>query len=708
MKFRTPSRAASTLSLAMVLLVATTLLGQQLTPARSSKIAQMVCQMIEANHISQHAVDDSVSEKLVLQFVKDLDVQKMYFLQSDIDQLNQSRDRLDDELKAGNLDFAINTFNLYLKRLDERIAEAQKLIDAPHDFTIEESMSIDSKGTLWAKTSAELDERWRKRIKYDLLLLKLNDDSDKDSRKKAEKDEEGKPEIRRSPEKEKLAEKLDPRQRLHKRYKNIQQTMHKTDTDEVIEMYLTALCTTFDPHSSYMSPRTLEDFRIQMELSLEGIGAALRSEDGYTIVAQIVPGGAAATDGRLKPGDKIIGVGNEGGEIHDVVEMKLTKVVDQIRGKRGTKVRLQVIAATSGETKVYELTRQKVELKSAEVKGEIIKTGDRLKGTEARIGVVHIPSFYRDFKGAENGEDNFKSTARDMKKVLQSFVEAGGVDAVIIDLRTNGGGALMEAIEVSGAFIYDGPVVQVKNQKGRVKELLDEESGTDYSGPLVVLTNRLSASASEIFAGVIKDYNRGLIVGDRTTHGKGTVQSVMNVGRRFFDILNPPDQGALKLTIQQFYRVNGDSTQNLGVPSDISLPSLIDNMDLGESFLDNAMAFDRVPEAPHQRLAMVSPELVSALRERSRRRVSQNTDFQKVEKEIGLFLARKQRKNVPLNEVELRKERIEDEQKVTENLDSNGDMADAPIFPDNDYNNEVLSITVDYLNQLRDMKTAKK
>lgn len=708
MNFCTPSRSAYTLSVAVILLVGTTLLvarAEAIRPDPSKQpgnVAKQVCQMIEHNHMSQMQIDDKISERLVDQYIKDLDAQKMYFLQSDIDQFNLSRHDLDDAVKSGNVDFAYNAYNLYLQRLDERIAVAQKLIDMPQDFTVDEQMDIDPKTLPWAKTVEELNERWRKRIKYDLLLLKLDKTAFDKGLKTPKAVKPNDKEPAKTPEEE-------ARNRLHKRYKTIKDSMHKTDPEEVLEMYLTALCTTLDPHSSYMAPRTLEDFRIQMELSLDGIGAALRSEDGYTVVASIVPGGAAATDGRLKAGDKIIGVSNEKGEIQDIVEMKLTKVVDKIRGKRGTKVKLQVITGATGETKEYELTRQKIELKSSEVKGEIIQTGTRLKGTASKIGVIHIPSFYRDFRGAESGENEFKSTARDTKKVLADFKAAGGVDAIIIDLRTNGGGALTEAIEVSGLFIDEGPVVQVKNQKGKVKALLDEEPGVDYAGPLVVVTNRLSASASEIFAGVIKDYGRGLIVGDVTTHGKGTVQSVMNVGRQILPIFDPPDQGALKLTIQQFYRVNGDSTQNLGVPSDVILPSLLDKMDLGEQFLDNAMAFDRIQPAAHERFGFVSPEIVSVLREQERKRIATNADFIKTEKDIEKYMARKQRKSVSLNEEDLRKERIEEEQKTKDKADeADSGFAEGPVFPDNSYNNELLAITLDYIKLLRETTTAKK
>lgn len=711
MIFRTPSRAACTLSIAMVFLVATTLLAEHLSAQQQSNVAKRVCEMIEANHIQQKPIDDSVSAKLVDEFIKTLDPQKLYFLQSDIDKFNKYRTELDDLIKAGNLDFATTVFDVYLQRLTERMETAHKLIDAQHDFSVKEFIEIDAKELPWSKTAEEVNERWRKRIKYEFLMMKLEKTTDLAAKDKKKGSTGEKSPTTETPKEEEQAANSpeESRKRLHKRYRTIRDTLGKTEPDEVIEMYLTALCMTFDPHSNYMSPRSLKDFEITMGLKLEGIGAALKSEDGYTIVASIVPGGAADGDGRLKVNDKIIAVGNGNAEFVDVVEMKLTKVVDMIRGKSGTKVRLKVLTAATNDIKIYEMIRQQVELKSSEVKGEILESSTRFKGTKARIGIIHIPSFYRDFKGDDNGDPEFKSTARDVKKVLTDFQTKGGVDAVLIDLRNNGGGALKEAIEVSGLFIGEGPVVQVKDQKGKSKTYRDDEAKPVYSGPLMVITNRLSASASEIFAGVIKDWNRGLIVGDRTTHGKGTVQSVMPVGARFMELIKAQDLGALKLTINQFYRVNGDSTQNLGVPSDIALPSLLDNMDLGESFLDNALKFDHISEVPHQRFTkLLSPDMVSAIRENSRKRVAGSTDFQKTDRDIEKYLARKQRKTVSLNEEDLRKERVEEEQKTRDKAESNDDLNDEPAFPDTFYNNEVLAITLDYIGQLRDPKISKK
>jgi carboxyl-terminal processing protease len=706
MLFRTPSRAACTLGLATILLVGSTLLAQQLGTLASpqpGKIAQLVCDLIEHEHILQKPIDDTVSERLIDEYTKMLDPQKLYFLAADLDRFNKYRTDLDDLLKAGNVEFAQTLFDVYLARVKERMAVAHKLIDAEHDFTIKESMPLDAKEQPWAQTAEELNERWRRRIKYDMLMLRLEKKSDA---AKAKNGASATEEPAAKTVEEQMAE---ARKRLHKRYKGIYDNLRNTEPDEVVEMYLTALCQTFDPHSNYMSPRSQREFEIQMKLKLEGIGAALKLEDGYTVVASIVPGGAAATDGRLKVNDKIVAVGNGTADFVDCVEMKLTKVVDMIRGKAGTKVRLKVVSAATGDTVVYDLTRQQVQLKSAEVKGEIVETSSRVPGSKARVGVLRIPSFYRDFQGAEAHDADFTSTARDVRKVLRSFRDKGGVDAIVIDLRYNGGGALTEAIDVSGLFIDEGPVVQVKVPKGEPKPLVDDEQGGDLTTPLVVVTNRLSASASEIFAGVIKDYGRGLIVGDKTTHGKGTVQTVSPVGRQPLRFFKQPELGSVKLTIQQFYRVNGQSTQNLGVPSDITLPSLIDNMDLGEQFLDNPMPFDQIGELSHPRLGMVTREMLVALKENSRKRTAASPDFQKVERDIEKYLARKQRKAVTLNEEELRKERVEEEQKARDKAEAIDEMSDeGPVLPDSHYNNEILAITVDYLALLKDRKTAAR
>ena len=683
MKYSPLPRAFGALAIGLTVVVATTMFAQQLSaksPA-DQETAKLVATMISKFHISQKPVDDRISAMLLSRYVKELDPQKLYFVKADIDKLADYREQLDDLLKAGKVDFGYEVFALYLKRLDERVAVAHKLIDAPHDFAIDESMAVDGDQMPWATDAKEANDRWRKRIKYDLLMLKLDKKTDEEARKQ-----------------------------LHRRYDTVKNYAHATTDDEVLEMYLTSLAHCFDPHSTYMSPQTVEDFKIQMSLSLDGIGAALRSEDGMTVVAQIVAGGAAEKDGRLKVGDKITAVGQAEGEFQDVIEMKLNRVVRLIRGERGTKVRLRVLKE-SGETAEYLLVRQQIELKASEVKGEIIQIGDRIPDIKSRIGVINIPSFYRDFNGAQEGRDDFKSTTRDVQKVLKEFREKGGVDAVIVDLRMNGGGALTEAIEVTGLFIDQGPVVQVKEQNGKTKSHDDEEQGVQYSGPLVVLCNRLSASASEIFAAAIKDYGRGIVVGDTTTHGKGTVQNVMPVSNTMFRVLpGGKERGALKLTINQFYRVNGDSTQNRGVQSDIVLPSLIDHMDLGESFMENALAFDRISAAQHAQYDMANPQMISAMKDASQKRIAADPKFQMREKDIERYLARKSRKTVSLNEETLTKERDEDKaaREVEKEEEERETKTDLPVFAKTEYNDEILHIAFDYASLLKAAKTAAR
>lgn len=649
-----------------------------------AETAKLVTLMIPRFHLNSQKIDDKISSLLVDGFIKDLDPLKLYFLQGDVDEFNKRRTVLDDEIKAGNVSFAYQVFDVFKRRLDRQIGVAQKLVDSEHDFAVNETLETDGKKVAWSKSEAELDERWRKRVKYDLVEARLDGEDIKVIR-----------------------------ERLHKRYRNNKLAVDQYKRQDELEIYLTALAQCFDPHSTYMSPLSWEDFEIQMKLSLDGIGAELRADDGYTIINGIVPGGAAAENGELRVNDKITGVDKDGGsEFTDIYEMKLTDVVRLIRGPRGTKVRLQVKPADGGETKIITMVRKKIELNESAVKGEIIDTQDRV-GRPGRIGIISLPAFYRDFAGAQEGGD-FKSAAVDVAKVLSDFAKADPkVDAVVIDLRSNGGGALAEAIEISGEFIDRGPVVQVREPSGGVESLDDKDSGVMYSGPLVVLCNRLSASASEIFAGVIKDYHRGLIVGDTTTHGKGTVQNLMDVPpQQLFAIFRKPeDRGKLKLTIQQFYRVNGDSTQERGVMSDVVLPSRLDHWDLGEAFLDNALPFHTVAPQKYSDNRMVSPELISSLQERSAQRVTTNDDFKKVQRAIARDVARKEKTEVSLNEDTLKAERARDEivkkeASAEESLEAAQPKAGDPVFPKRFYEDEVLNVTLDYVAALREGRVA--
>jgi carboxyl-terminal processing protease len=646
----------------------------------------MVTQMIPAFHLSQKPIDDTVSAALVDSYVKELDPQKLYFFQSDVDQFRKSRTVLDDALAVGNVDFAYQVFDIYKQRVTAQCELAHKLIDADHDFTVEEEMLADPDDRAWATNADEMNERWRQWIKRELLEFRLDDKPVEEARKD-----------------------------LHKRYRNLKLLRIDQQTAmDTLEIYLTKVAQCFDPHSSYMSPTTWENFEISFRLSLDGIGAELRPDDGYTIVHSVVPGGAADKDGRLKPNDKILGVGQETGDMVDIFEMKLNDVVKMIRGQSGTIVRLQVKPADGGETQIYQLTRAKIELTAQAVKGEIIDTQVRI-GRTGKIGVIHVPSFYRDFEGAQSGK-SFTSAAADVGRVIKQFEQQGGVDAIVVDMRSNGGGALAEAIEMSGHFIDQGPVVQVKDEQGSIEALRDEDPGVLTNKPVIVLCNRLAASASEIFAGVIQDYHRGLVIGDTTTHGKGTVQNLMDVApsQVFGRLLANKQRGKLKLTIQQFYRVNGDSTQNRGVRSDVVLPSLIDHADLGESFLDNPLPFDQIPAARYSTNGYVNSEVIASLQQKSEERIGHNKEFQELQTVIGRFLERKNRKTVSLNEATARAERAketkdaESKALMEEDESESTPKANAPIFPQSFYNDEVLNVAVDYVGALRTNATAAK
>ena len=693
MKFRKPSRAATTLVIVMTAFVAATIYAQiELAAANTEDeaTAKLVTKLISKYHISQRPINGEVSGKMFDQYIRLLDPNKRYFTKSDIEKLKPFRSKIGGMAEEGNVKFAYDTFAVYKERVKERVKLAQQLIDEKHDFTIKESLVIDPEDVEWTDSKEELLERWRKRIKADILALKLDN------------------------------EPMDKiKERLHKRYRAVERTFKQMEDHEIFELYLSSLTHAFDPHSSYMSPQTVEDFRIVMSQRLQGIGASLRSEDGYTTVVEIVEGGAADKDGRLKKEDRVIGVDSGDGKIVDIVEMKLSKVVRMIRGKAGTKVKLQVKkpdivdpktkTTKPGKIVVYELTRQVIQLKSSRVRGEIINTKDRVSAGKLRVGVVNIPSFYRDFEGARLGRPDFASTSRDVKKVLKSFKDKGGVDLVVVDLRNNGGGALTEAIEVSGLFIDQGPVVQVRTLDGEPRTHQDLDAGTAYDGALVVICNRRSASASEIFAGVIKDYKRGLIVGDKSTHGKGTVQNVMPVGGQFLRLLKKKSRGALKLTIQQFYRVNGDSTQIRGVESDVVLPSLLEHYDPGESAMKNALKFSSIRAARFKAVGMVNDDVTRRLQAASKARVAKDAEFKKTNQRIAQYLKNKNRKTISLNEKvrreELAKNKLDkkDAKKPKEPRD-----AKAPIFPKSHYNDEVLRISLDYAGLVKTLKTAGK
>jgi carboxyl-terminal processing protease len=634
-------------------------------------VARMVCEFLRRGHLNRPEIGDELSRRLFRRFLKNLDPAKLYFLQSDIDEFKKHETDLDDMLLAGDLSFAYEVYERFLTRLRERVELVQELVGMDHDFTAKEYLPADADGLDYARTPDELRERWRKRIKFDLLLQRTA----------------SKP----LPEAEAKKKVLTRYQSLLKRWKQV-------DNLDLLELYLSDLTTSIDPHSTYMSPNTLDDFEIATRLSLDGIGAVLRPDNGQTIVEEVVPGGAAAVDGRLRPKDKIVGVAQGDGKFVDAEDMKLPDVVKLIRGPRGTKVQLKVIPTGKIEPVVYELTRQKIELKAQEARGDIVEQGSKPEGAPYRIGVIDLPSFYAD-PGAGAGEQ--KSAAEDVRRILKGF-EAKHVDGVILDLRRNGGGFLTEALAVTGLFIDQGPIVQVKGSQGGVQRKDDPEKGTVYAGPMMVLVSRFSASASEILAGALQDYGRALVVGDSSTFGKGTVQAVVDLSRQLQGE-SPPKLGAMKLTIQQFYRVNGDSTQDRGVIPDVVLPSLLEHLTAGEKEQDHALPFDRVKPAEHEDLGLVPADVKAILKERSARRIKGSADFARLSKEIERFKERKSRKALPLNEKELRALLAADEadkidQKTEELLPRDTASGGGPFkFKRNFMNDEILQVMEDYL-----------
>ncbi|MEM8944518.1 MAG: carboxy terminal-processing peptidase [Planctomycetota bacterium] len=664
-------------------------------PTNERHISFLVAHLMDQDHLSNLQVNDETSKRAFEKFVESLDAMKLFFLQSDIDEFAREQYRIDDYVKRGDLQLARRIFDRFLQRVRERIAVAQQAVDIEHDYTLDETMVRDPEKMAYAKSVAEADERWRKRVKYD-LLVQLADDVSKE----------------------------EAIEKLHKRYRSIRRNWEQTDGDELMELFLSALTMSFDPHSSYMSPSTLENFTIQMRLELNGIGASLQSQYGETIVKRLVPGGAADKDGRLKIDDVITGVAQgSSDDFTDIVEMKINDVVQLIRGKPGTIVRLEVMPADKSGRKIYDITRARIELKDSEARSEIIErgpdgaavdeaTGQVVQqqvgdGTVKKIGVISLPSFYMDMEGRRRGDPNFKSTSRDVRRLLEDF-NAQGVDLVIMDLRFNGGGSLPESVQTTGLFIDQGPVVQVKAPNGLVQPYPDDEAGMVWSGPLVVLINKFSASASEIFAGAIQDYGRGIIIGDQSTHGKGTVQQLNELGQRIMPV-RPPNYGALKLTIQQFYRPGGDSTQNRGVVSDIELPYRTTYLEgIGEADLDYALEFDRVAPLPHVNYPYAGAQLVSTLTQSSERRRQNSEFFIDEMRKIERLKKRQAEATVTLNKDKFLAEREEvNSEKDKEEISDMLQEDDRPIFPLDEksplapYNEEVVAIALDYLKLLK-------
>ena len=554
--------------------------------ARERMIARQVGSLLEEAHYSKLKIDDSLSPRVMDKFIDGLDGQRSYFLASDIAEFETHRLRFDDMIRTGDIEPAYLIFARYQQRNRERVQHALALLDREPDFTLNESFEFDRESAPWAKDSAELDELWRKRVKNDAISLLLTNKS--------------------------WAEARDV---LRTRYERVLKRADQVKPEEVFELFLNAYARTFDPHSSYFSPRNSEEYKIQMSLNYEGIGASLQLVDEYVTIMNLIEGGPAAAAGTLKINDRITAVGQgRDGSMTDVVGWRIDDVVQLIRGKGGTPVRLQVLpagAAPGSPEKTVEFVRGKVTLEAQAAKKELktFRRGER----EYKVGVINVPGFYSDYDAQRAGDKDYRSTTRDVRKLIDELKKEG-VDSIVMDLRGNGGGFLPEAQSLTGLFIDRGPVVQVQFSGGDKEVLDDDQSGVAYDGPLVVLIDRFSASASEIFAGAIQDYGRGVVVGQRS-FGKGTVQNLVPLSRWSARPVN----GQLTVTIGKFYRVTGESTQHRGVEPDVTLASPISLADIGESSLDDALPWDRIQPAGFGQPGQLSPSIAKLVTEENAR-----------------------------------------------------------------------------------------
>jgi carboxyl-terminal processing protease len=590
---------------------------------QAGTVAQVVGRLLEHAHYKQARLDDDISKTFLKHFLDALDYNHLVFLQADVDELEKRfGTTLDDLTLAGNAAPAFEIFDRYLRRLNERRQLVQKLLQQKFDFTRDETFLLSRNKAPWPKDKTEAEALWRLRIKYELLQGRLANEKPEEILKTIEK-----------------------------RYDRSLQSMLRFGSEEILQTYLTALARSFDPHSEYLSPTSAVDFEINnVKLSLIGIGAALREEDGYIKIERLIPGGPAELSKQLRPNDRIVAVGQGGGRPVDTVDMRLREVVEMIRGPRGTEVRLTIIPGDSldgSSRRVVGLTRDEVQLTAQKARARIIETPDGMN-TSRRLGVITLPQFY-------------EKCARDVEKLLERLKEEK-ISGLVLDLRRNAGGILNEAVELTGLFINRGPVVQVKDNRNRIQVLEDTDSKVAYDGPLIVLAGHLSASASEIVAAALQDYGRALIVGDQATHGKGTVQTVLGLNQ-VTRLDSVPDPGKLKLTMSKFYRVTGSTTQRVGVAPDLILPSIYDYLDLGESSLENSLPADETNPLPYERLNRVKT-YVAELQKKSVERVGRSAEFAYINEDIEFLKQRRADNNISLNEAKRLREKTEQDNRL--------------------------------------------
>lgn len=641
-------------------------------------VAELVGRLLEQTHYARRPIDDAVSKEFLHNYLDSYDYNHMILEKSDVDEFEAKyATTLDDRIKDGDVEAAYEIYDRVASRLEERVALVKTLTASTITFTTDEKVVLDRHELGWPATKAEAKELWRLRIKHEALLerlakLKAEENKaaaaktaqEKKDKAAAKAAEDGKTAVAAAepPKAEakkdasqtgaegaapaKPAKELSIKETIDQRYDRILRSYKEYDGIDVFSTFISALTRVFDPHTDYLAAAQKENFDISMKLSLVGIGAVLRSEDGYARIVSLVPGGPADSDKRLKPNDKIEAVAQGDGPFIEAVGMKLDRLVQMIRGEKGSTVRMRVIPADAVDPStrvVITLVRDEIKLTDQEAKAKIFTLPGK-GGKTSHVGVLDLPSFYADMRGGSDG----KSATRDTERLIGEM-KRRGVDALIIDLRRDGGGSLSEAVSLTGLFINTGPVVQVKDARGTIKMLRDNDSMTAFDGPMIVLTSRGSASASEIFAAAIQDYGRGVVVGEKSTFGKGTVQSVLELNQYLPPAYRSYKPGALKLTIQKFYRVSGGSTQHRGVLPDIHIPYYGDISESTESSQKSALPYDEVEPAPYDRSATLQARL-SSLTKASTARVAASREFQWIGEDMARWEKQKKDKALSLNE----------------------------------------------------------
>lgn len=595
------------------------------------KEARVIADLLTKAHFRRIPFNDSLSSVVLNKYFEELDNNKVYFIASDVAEFEKYRTRLDDLTRAEDVSPAFEIYKVFQQRYRVRLQDAiARLVEQQFDFSVDEYYETDREHLPWAKDQKELDEVWRKMVKSQALNLKL-------SGKKTE----------------------EIGGLLKSRYERLLKSYDQMNAEDVFSIYMNSITEAYDPHTNYLSPKATDLFKQNMSLSLEGIGARLQTENDYTKVAEIIPGGPAEKSGQLHANDLITGVAQGlDGEMVDVVGWRIDEVVKLIKGPKGTTVRLQILpveTGVNGPAKMLTLVRDKVKLEDQAAKKKTVSYS--VDGRTVKMGVITLPGFYMDFEAYQKGDPNYRSTTRDVKKLIQEL-QAEGVEGIVMDLRNNGGGSLAEAIDLTGLFIKDGPVVQVRDYTNRIEVGMDDDKQVAYSGPMVVLTNRFSASASEIFAAAIQDYRRGVVVGE-STYGKGTVQTVLDLDRWIQD---KEKVGDLTLTVQKFYRVTGSSTQHKGVTPDIQLPSALSAEQFGESSSPSALPWDVIRKADYQKTADVNDKLISGLTKNYLERLKFDASLKQYVAEVDEVKKNLSETKISLNEAK-RKQEIDEAEK---------------------------------------------